>query len=111
MPTIIPSSISMGQSRSRNVEKRRDGDFDLAWKRAKLFLRFAQVIRVPYTLESLAESKVSKSELEEICDELDDQPAQCMSGQWIGEDGTPLLFYFGRRIIVPRGEPPVRLKP
>jgi len=72
-------------------------------------MTFAQVIRVPTTLDKLKSAPVDKAALEQICD-VDlgpNQPAQCMSAQFVAEDGEPLLLYFGRRVVQEGRKPPV----
>jgi len=78
--------------------------------KAKNFLKFGQVIRVPHTLKSLSKgTKAEKLErLETICDQLATQPAQCVSAQFVDTEGEPLFFYFGRRGVVAGEGPPVR---
>lgn len=84
-----------------------------AKQRAKHFLDWAQVIRVPTTLTKLKETPIDKDELDEICmvELASSQPAQCLSVRFVGEDGETLFLYFGRRVIPKNGGPPVHLIP
>lgn len=72
-------------------------------------MEYAQVIRVPYTLEKLKEITFDKDEMESICanDLGPDKPAQCLSARFLGQDGEPLLLYFGRRVVREGEEAPV----
>lgn len=71
--------------------------------RVEKYKEFVQVIRVPFTLDSLSKPliKVEKEKLEEICDnELGPgQDAQCISAKFVDKDGKPILYYFGCRVI------------
>jgi len=102
LPSAMLPSFVHPKSRRRNkakLEKEADKCFET---KAKYFLQFAQVIRVPHTLESLSKgTKEQKLErLEPICDQLGTQPAQCVSAQFLDPEGEPLLYYFGRRGVV-----------
>ena len=59
-----------------------------------LFLCFAHIIRVQFTLDDLERSKYWKGKLEKVCDELDDEPAQCMFGSMdrYGRQAAHFLF-------------------
>jgi hypothetical protein len=50
-------------------------------------------------------------ELERICDiELGDQcPARCTSAQYVDKNGTPILFYLGKRLAQKDEKVPVSL--
>jgi hypothetical protein len=96
----------------RSLEKRREMELKKARVLAGKFKKFAQVIRVPFTLESLNETftKKEKAKLEAICDkELGpQQESQCLSAQFVDKDGQPILFYFGERLIRDGEDPPVK---
>lgn len=80
----------------------------MAKKRAEFFIKYAQVIRVPTTLRKLHEGKFDHDKLEEICTNLADQPAQCLSARFLGENEETLFVYFGRRVVTANSVPPVR---
>lgn len=81
---------------------------DKARVRAQKYRDFVQVIRMPFTLDSLKKplKKAEKEKLEDICDnELGpEQDAQCISAKFVDENGEPILFYFGRRIVEKEGQ-------
>jgi hypothetical protein len=90
------------------VKKREEIEGEKARDRAKKYKEFVQVIRVPFTLDRLRKplTKKEKEELEEICDnELGPgQDAQCISAEFVDEEGEPILFYFGCRIVEKKGQ-------
>ena len=97
------------ENRVRSMEKRLENELRRARVRAQKFKEFAQVIRVPYTLESLNKN-LSKEVLNGICEKDlgSDQESQCVSAQFVDRDGQPILFYFGNRIITDGEGPPVK---
>ena len=51
-------------------------------------------------LRKLNKETFDRDELEEICTiDLANQPAQCLSARFVGEDEETLFVYFGRRVI------------
>jgi len=105
---MVPTFIHK-KSRKRSQAKLRDESEKRIETKVNNFLNFAQAIRVPYTLKSLKQGeKAEKLEmLEEICDQLITQPAQCVSARFLDPQGEPLFFYFGRRGVVTGKGPPV----
>lgn len=97
---------------NRCLGKLREIALGKARVRAQNFVKFAQVIRVPFKLETLNKnfSAIEKEELEEICEKKlgPGQESQCASAQFVDMDGHPILFYFGDRIIIPNQKPPVK---
>lgn len=75
---------------------------------AEKFKAHAQVIRAPFTRESLAVGADVK-ELEQICSDVlgPDKEAQHLSAQIIDKEGKPILFYWGHRLTTADGNPPV----
>ena len=64
-------------------------------------------IQLPFTLASLGEqANQNKKEMEKVCEESlgANQPGQCMSAEFIDSEGQPVLFYFGDRIVLRKGE-------
>lgn len=99
--------------RIQSLENRREKELQKARDLAQKFKKFAQVIRVPFTLEHLNKTftAAEKNKLEAICDnELGpSQESQCISAQFIDKDGQPILFYFDERVItVGEEDPPVK---
>lgn len=92
----------------RSEEKLAEKELKNARVRAKKYIEFVQVIRVPFSLGSLERTltKDEKKDLEDICNnELGpDQDAQCISAKFVDIDGEPILFYFGSRIIKKEGQ-------
>lgn len=90
---------------------REDLDLHYARVRAEKFKEFAQVIRVPFSLEQLNKTYTvqEREELEALCDKQlgPRQESQCLSAQFVDKDGQPILFYFGERIIRVGEDPPV----
>lgn len=108
-PTEIPLSLRARKGDVRSEAKLRVKEVDGAKRRAQHFMEWAQVIRVPTTLEKLKETAVDMEELDQICsvDLGSNKPAQCLSARFVGEDGETLLLYFGRRIVTKDATPPV----
>lgn len=79
-------------------------------KHLQMYLQQATKIQLPLSFKEL-QKKHSIKEMEEICrKELGaDQPAQCMSAQFIDSNQQPVLFYFGDRVLLPRDQSGVRL--
>lgn len=80
-------------------------------KRFAKFMKFAQRIILPVSLEELKKPLKPQEvkRLNEICDnELGpSQPARSTSAIYLDRNHVPVLFYFGKRIVHPKGQPPV----
>jgi hypothetical protein len=63
-------------------------------------------IKLPFTLASLGDKNQNKMEMEKRCQEKlgANQPAQCMSAEFLDSEGHPVLFYFGDRILLGPGQ-------
>ena len=99
----------MRSNAGRSEEKMAEKEEKKARLRAEKYKEFVQVIRVPFSLDSLQEKTLSDKEkqiLEDICDNDlgPQQEAQCMSAKFVDKDGKPILFYFGSRIIRKEGQ-------
>lgn len=97
-PTNEPLRRALRQpsdNRSLSVTEARERD-NLG-RLARYFCRNAQVIRVPFTLESLANSRVDKKELERVCERLQNQEAQVMSAIFKDPNDEIILAYCAHR--------------
>jgi len=115
VPTPTPTGVRSGvlkTKRVRSLAKRREKELSKARALAGKFKMFAQVIRVPFSLESLKKTLTTdeEEELEAICDNKlgPSQESQCLSAQFVDKNGKPILFYFGERIVRVGEDPPVK---
>lgn len=111
MPTTnaAPDPV-MSLSETRSVEKRQTKDEERLITFAQRFEKHAQVIRAPFTRESLTGTQ-DVAQLNEICEKMlgPEQKAQHLSAQIIDKDGKPILFYFSHRLETKNRKPPVSL--
>jgi hypothetical protein len=106
-----PRSSVIKTKKIRSLKTRREIELKKARDRAVKFIKYAQVIRVPLTLEDLNRpfSEQDKSDLEAYCanDLGPGQDSQCISARFVDQNGDPILCYFGERIVRLGDEPPV----
>lgn len=88
-----PRSFRVIEEREKEYMRRMAGHF---WD-------CAQVIKLPFTLQSLTEKKVNKRELEAECERLQSQDAQVMSAIFKDCNGEVILAYCASR---PKGPKP-----
>jgi hypothetical protein len=107
--------ITRSDNRVRSVASRLRKDKQRNQTRFDNYLKYAQKITLPVTLEKLSKplSKKGLLKLENIADNRlgPTQPARCTSAQYFDKNGKPLLFYFGKRLVYDEKKIPVRPLP
>jgi hypothetical protein len=109
MPTTAPSGLRSARQ-VRSLPSRMKSVQQLEARHLQRYMQEVTKINLPFTLGSLEDKKKhSIKEMERVCqDHLGpNQPAQCMSAQFVDSEGQPVLFYFGDRIWLAEGESPV----
>lgn len=66
---------------------------------AEQFQEGAQIIKLPFTLESLENSKVELDSLERECQRMESLDAQVMSAIFVDEQDAPILAYCAYRAV------------
>lgn len=99
-PMSVPASMRTHTKKVRSADQLRADEVCWAKMRAKKFMKYTQVICVPTMLDKLKKG-IDKDQLKKICTVNlgPNQPAQCLSARFVGEDGGTLFLYFGRRVI------------
>ncbi|KAG6906447.1 hypothetical protein DXG01_013907 [Tephrocybe rancida] len=92
--------------RSRSVKSLREQTVNRARQNARNFLKYADVIKVPISIDDLT-PKVTQASVEEEYQRLlnPNHPIQAMSARWIDKKGKPLLFYLAHRKLLPNRVP------
>jgi hypothetical protein len=93
---VLPSAVRVSEQ-SRSIQALEDKESLILARLARHFKEGAQVIRLPFSLETLKNSPVSMTSLETECERLEGLDEQVMSAIFVDVNGVPILAYCAHR--------------
>ncbi len=96
MVEVLPSGVRLSEQ-TRSESALEDKEKDTLARLAGYFMEGAQVITLPFSLETLMNSPVSMESLERECEQLEGLDAQVMSAIFVDVNGVPILAYCAYR--------------
>jgi hypothetical protein len=95
----LPKSIGT-QGVARSIQARLNHTLRMHSLRVKQFVKFADKITLPFSLEELRLTSKDAGDLAHWCKQLEknNRAAHCVSAQYLDNNSTPLFYYFGERV-------------
>jgi hypothetical protein len=95
----LPKSIGT-QGVTRSIQARLNHTLRMHSLRVKQFVKFADKITLPFSLEELRLASIFAGDLAHWCKQLEknNRAARCVSTQYLDNNSTPLFYYFGERV-------------